>query len=277
MNPREIVLGTIDYTGTERVAGSMPAPYWNDLCHASCRLQGYSAQWLDVGGGRQEYVDEWGNTWARVDDYSKGEVARGAIEDLDDVFTVPLPDLANPANYEVAAEVYNDPQNDLFRIGGLPGFPFNIARKMRRLDQFLMDLLLDRERVCVLLKRIELALALLPARRDRDDAGRRHRRDARERLAQHRGAELRSEYQYVRHRPAGPWNCGRALSRPVRSDACGTFKVAASYPDAQPEKIAAFRSARSAGAAGLRDGGRRGCRAAVRAGHQRGHRGQPAC
>jgi hypothetical protein len=159
MNPREIVLGTIEYTGTERVAGAMPAPYWNDLCNASYRLQGYSAQWQRVGGERQEYVDEWGNTWARVDDYSKGEVARGAIEDLDDVFTVPMPDLANPANFEVAGEVYNDPGNDLFRIGGLPGFPFNIARKMRRLDQFLMDLLLDRERICVLLKRIEDLLA----------------------------------------------------------------------------------------------------------------------
>jgi uroporphyrinogen decarboxylase len=159
MNSREIVLGTLEYTGTERVAGSMPAPYWNDLSHADYTLEGFSPTWQDVGGGRQEYVDEWGNTWARVDNYSKGEVARGAIENLDEVYTAPLPDLGNPANYASVRSVFNDPQNDRFRIGGLPGFPFNIARKMRRLDQFLMDLLLEQDRTRVLLERIEDLLA----------------------------------------------------------------------------------------------------------------------
>jgi hypothetical protein len=137
----------------------MPPPYWNDFSHASYRLQGYADQWQDVGSGRQEYVDEWGNTWARIDDYSKGEVARGAIEDLDDVYTVSLPDLANPANFSQAREVFGDSDNDRFRIGGLPGFPFNVARKMRRLDQFFMDLLLERERIVFLLRRIEDLLA----------------------------------------------------------------------------------------------------------------------
>ena len=51
--------------------------------------------------------------------------------------------------------MFADPENEKFRIGGLPGFPFNIARKMRRLDQFLMDLLLEPEKIAVLLRRIE--------------------------------------------------------------------------------------------------------------------------
>jgi len=70
-----------------------------------------------------------------------------------------LPDLPNPANFASVREVFGDPQNARFRIGGLPGFPFNIARKMRRLDQFLMDLLLERDKICVLLRRIEDLLA----------------------------------------------------------------------------------------------------------------------
>lgn len=159
MESREIVQRTVEFTGPERVAGSMPPPYWHDLRSASYTLAGFDPQWQDVGGGRQEYVDEWGNTWARIDAYSKGEVARGAIEDIDEVFTAPLPDLGNPANFQHAREVFHDPENTRFRIGGLPGFPFNIARKMRRLDQFLMDLLLEREKVCVLLQRIEDLLA----------------------------------------------------------------------------------------------------------------------
>jgi uroporphyrinogen-III decarboxylase len=137
----------------------MPPPYWYDLGHASYRLQGYASEWLDVGGGRQEYVDEWGNTWARVDDYSKGEVARGAIEDIDDVFTLSLPDLANPANFDRVRDICSDPDKNKFFIGGLPGFPFNIARKMRRLDQFFIDLMLERDKIVMLLKRIEDLLA----------------------------------------------------------------------------------------------------------------------
>ena len=56
-------------------------------------------------------------------------------------------------------EACHDPANDRFRVGGLPGFPFNIARKMRRLDQFLMDLLLYPDQVRELLSRLEDLLA----------------------------------------------------------------------------------------------------------------------
>ncbi|MCH5375663.1 MAG: hypothetical protein JJ992_16955, partial [Planctomycetes bacterium] len=55
----------------------------------------------------------------------------------------------NPANGEVIASIYGASPDDYDRvrtaraenpdkwlIGGLPGFPFNIARKMRRLDHF---------------------------------------------------------------------------------------------------------------------------------------------
>ena len=159
MNSREIVQRTVEYTGPERVAGSMPSPYWHDVISAHYELQSSSREWQDVGDGRQEYIDEWGNTWARIDEYSKGEVSRGAIQDINDVYAAPLPELGNPANFEKARQIYHDPENDKFRIGGLPGFPFNIARKMRRLDQFLMDILLERERISVLLKRIEDLLA----------------------------------------------------------------------------------------------------------------------
>lgn len=156
MESREIVLRTLEFTGPARIAASMPPPYWNDLTHVSYHLQGYAAEWQDVGGGRQEYVDEWGNTWARIDAYSKGEVARGAIEDINAVTTHPLPDLANPANF---AHLRDLPDEGKFRVGGLPGFPFNVARKMRRLDQFLMDLILERDKIQVLLKRVEDLLA----------------------------------------------------------------------------------------------------------------------
>jgi len=159
MNSREIVLRTLNYERPERVAASFPAPYWNDLAWASYTLDGFDLAWRDVGGNRQEYVDEWGNTWARLDRTSKGEVARGVLEDWDALSSLALPDLANPARFERAREICQDANNDRFRIGGLPGFPFNIARKMRRLDHFLMDVLLYPDQVSALLQRIEDLLA----------------------------------------------------------------------------------------------------------------------
>ncbi len=155
MTSREIVQRTLEFTGPERVAGTMPAPFWHDVVHCSYVYDSGQPGWHSVGDTRQEYVDEWGNTWARVDATSKGEVARGVLQSWDDLDRLELPDLANPANYREARALCHDPSETRFRLGGLPGFPFNIARKMRRLDQFLMDLLLEPERVTALLRRIE--------------------------------------------------------------------------------------------------------------------------
>lgn len=159
MNSREIVRRTLEYSGPERLAASFPEPYWRDLRGTHYQLVGYKPEWQTVAPGRQEYVDEWGNTWARLDTTSKGEPYRGVLEDWSRLDSLELPDLANPANFDGVRAVCSDPANDRFTTGGLPGFPFNIARYMRNLDNFFMDLLLEPERVDVLLTRLEDLLA----------------------------------------------------------------------------------------------------------------------
>lgn len=159
MNSREIVLRTLEYRGPERVAATFPEPYWNDLCHVSYILPGFRRDWREVRPGWQEYVDEWGNTWARVDKTSKGEVVRGVLSDWSMLDQLKLPDLANPANFERVREVCGDPSNEKFRVGGLPGFPFNITRYMRHLEEYLADILLEPDNVKKLLLRVEDLLA----------------------------------------------------------------------------------------------------------------------
>ena len=44
MDSREIVLRTVEFTGPERVAGSMPPPYWNDFQNAGYALKGFSSE-----------------------------------------------------------------------------------------------------------------------------------------------------------------------------------------------------------------------------------------
>ena len=159
MDSREIVCRTVEFREPERVAASFPAPHWSDLRSVQYEHTGPHGDWHEVCAARQERIDEWGNTWARVDGSSKGEVARGAMEHWGDAEALELPDLADPANYEEVRRSCEDPSDDRYRLGGMPGFPFNIARKMRRLDQFLMDLLLSPDLVARLLLRIEDLLA----------------------------------------------------------------------------------------------------------------------
>lgn len=160
MNSREIVARTIAYSGPERLAGTMPAPYWNDIQHVGFRYEGPDFSWHDVSGGWQEMHDMWGNTWARVDRTSKGEVVHGVIEDSwEQLKSLKLPDLTNPECFADARRICGDPANERYRVGGLPGFPFNIARYMRRLENFLADILCAPEEVSLLLSMIEEWLA----------------------------------------------------------------------------------------------------------------------
>ncbi len=161
MTSREIVFRTLAFGRPERVAMSLPAPYPNDFCGggASSDPAHPEGGWERVsetreGRAREERVDEWGCTWARIEGFSKGEIARGSLEDWDrlDEFEPPNYDL--PSRYDGAREHFAK-NPDKFKIGHIPGFPFNIARKMRRMDNFLMDVAAEPERVDRLLGVVE--------------------------------------------------------------------------------------------------------------------------
>lgn len=155
MNSREIMLRAIEFRHPVRIPGTMPPPYWHDMAMSGTTYpQPASAQWHPVDALHYERIDEWGNLWTRLDQHSHGEVSRGALQDLDQAAHIPLPDLANPAYFEMAREVFAS-QSDRFRVGSLPGFAFGIARKMRRLDQYLMDLALNPAKIMVLHERLD--------------------------------------------------------------------------------------------------------------------------
>ena len=135
---------------------TLPAPYPNDMCYATPAddPDHASADWAEVGGGRWEMTDEWGNTWARIEGFSKGEIAAGSLEDWDDFDAFEPPNYDLPERYDSVRERFAA-EGDLFRIGGIPGFPFNTARKMRRLDNFLVDVLAEPDKAQRLLDLVE--------------------------------------------------------------------------------------------------------------------------
>ncbi len=137
MTSREIVLKTLAYEGPERVARSFDD---SDMVSAGYTVATPETDWAEVGGGRWERRDEWGNLWARVDSSSKGEVAKGVLDRLEDMDRLKFPDFSQPGAYE-PVRAARLAQPDKYLIGSMPGFAFNIARKLRRLDQYLLDLL----------------------------------------------------------------------------------------------------------------------------------------
>lgn len=154
MNSHEIVQRTLDFETPPRVARSFGD---SDFCGAGCSARNYSVPWKKVSENRWERTDEWGNIWSRVDDTSMGEVVKGVIENLSQLHSYKFPDFSRPEDYEGASEIRSK-NPDKWLIGFMPGFTFNIARKMRKLEQYLVDLLLEPELIHELNDRIDAML-----------------------------------------------------------------------------------------------------------------------
>ncbi|OGJ89890.1 MAG: hypothetical protein A2487_09175 [Candidatus Raymondbacteria bacterium RifOxyC12_full_50_8] len=154
MTPKEIVQATLDFAHPERVAHSFPE---SDLIWTRETAKTISTDWRKVDATRWERTDEWGNTWARIDPTSKGEVVQGVLDSLDSMDAMVFPDYSRTADFEqVRADRAAHPHAWL--IGSVPGFTFNVARKLRRIDQYLMDILIEPEKIKTLHNRVDAVL-----------------------------------------------------------------------------------------------------------------------
>ena len=145
MKPREIYEAAITFDNPPRIAMALPHPYPNDVVGAG-RTKPDAEKLQPQGNELRRWKDDWGVTWASLTDFDKGEVVSGAVEDWADLDSYVPPDLGRKEDYAGAARVFAE-DDDHFHIGGLPGFTFNIARKLRKLDNYLCDLMLEREKV----------------------------------------------------------------------------------------------------------------------------------
>lgn len=151
MTSRELVRKTLDYENPPRLARSFGEA---DIVRATAAVRTYATDWARVGGERWERRDEWGNLWARLESTSKGEVVKGVLNSLDELGTYEFPDFSNPDEYDnVRREREAHP--DHWLLGNMPGFTFNIANKLRKLENYLMDLLLEPERIQAMHDRID--------------------------------------------------------------------------------------------------------------------------
>jgi uroporphyrinogen decarboxylase len=163
MTPREVVRLTLAFGGPDRVARSFDinasghAEGSGDVIFAYHTAATHATDWTPVDSRRWERCDEWGNGWERIDPTSKGEVTRPVLAELADADSYTFPAFDKPGDYQGVGQTRRAHPNHW--LGGcLPGFTFNIARKLRRLDLYLMDLLLERDRIRVLHDRIDTLL-----------------------------------------------------------------------------------------------------------------------
>ena len=106
-------------------------------------------RWIDEDGG-ECWTDEWGCVWRRIPGKTKGgEVIEPPIKTWEDLEGYVAPTFDDPARYEAAARAF-ETNTDRYRLGGIVGCCFNVARYLRRMDQYLLDCAAEPERVATL-------------------------------------------------------------------------------------------------------------------------------
>ena len=145
MTSREIIQAVMACERPPRIGMSMPEPYLNDFGGGGRTGVGNTP--LEPQGNElRRWRDEWGVTWASLTDFDKGEVVDPAIGDWADLDQYTPPDLTGEEDYRTAAKAIAE-DTERFRMGSLPGFIFNIARKLRKLENYLCDIVLERKNI----------------------------------------------------------------------------------------------------------------------------------
>lgn len=147
VTPREIIRANLECRNPPRIGMAFSGGRWNDLTGASL---GPVPDWNPerwTEGNVEYYNDEWGNIWHRLVGRSRGgEIHTPALRDWSDLERYRMPDIASPGRFAAARERFRA-EEELFRVGGLPGFPFAICRYLRKMETYFQDLVWERRSI----------------------------------------------------------------------------------------------------------------------------------
>lgn len=139
-HPPRIGLAFNEFEGQPRIndlASTGPAPDPEAPGH----------DWQPDGAGGEVRRDEWGLLWRRIPGRTtQGEVIEPPLKTWADLDTYRLPSLDNPARYEKCAQVREE-HPDQYLLGHIVACAFNMARYLRRLEQYLLDCAAEPEQV----------------------------------------------------------------------------------------------------------------------------------
>ncbi|NLC55953.1 MAG: hypothetical protein GX774_03845 [Armatimonadetes bacterium] len=156
MTSREIVQASLEFAGPPRIPFAMGGGFPSDIAGVGRKgaLGSRARPWRQCGS-YWEMVDEWGNIWRRLESITKGEVWKGAIEESWDLLeSYQFPQTDAPELYTDAATRCRELHAQGYYVLGSVGWPFDIARYLRRMENFLADCAAEPERVRDLLWRV---------------------------------------------------------------------------------------------------------------------------
>jgi hypothetical protein len=160
MESRALIKKVLEFDNAPRIGYELHDGNPNDFVYFGlAKKAGYDYEWHTPEHFSSEYPDmagfhgylrkdEFGNLWGKMlnDPSPQGEVMHGVFKEWEDLENYSFPRLSDPERF-VHIEKAVSANKDKFRIGSLPGFPFAIMRYMRKMEYFLADLILEKERV----------------------------------------------------------------------------------------------------------------------------------
>jgi hypothetical protein len=146
----------MEFAGPPRIAYGMGGGFPSDL-----RGVGHSPPHNSRARGWQDHgaywdmIDEWGNEWRRLEAITKGEVYKGVIQESWDLLdTYQWPQLDAAELYEATRTRTKELHDEGYFVMGGMRWPFDVARYMRGMENFLADCAGDKERVKDLMERV---------------------------------------------------------------------------------------------------------------------------
>ncbi|MGQ9732083.1 MAG: uroporphyrinogen decarboxylase family protein [Candidatus Zipacnadales bacterium] len=154
MEPRQIVKQSLAFAGPPRIPYGMGGGFPSDLriVHRQEAKNSRARGWQQNPNGSWDMIDEWGNTWGRLEGITKGEVIHGAIEeDWSLLNDYEFPHTDDPELYVEARDRCRQFHDEGYFVLGSTNWPFNVARYLRRMENFLADVAGEPARVRQLL------------------------------------------------------------------------------------------------------------------------------
>jgi len=167
MTPKEAIRRVIEFDNAKRIGYDFQYGNYSDFYGTNLRMKkGPELEWQKPLFFIEKYPqyekfdgflkkDEFGNLWGKMshDLTGGGEVLIGALDTWDALDSYVLPDYDNSNRYtHLVEEIENN--KDQFLSGWIMGFPFAHMRKLRKMENFLVDLILEKENVIKLRDRM---------------------------------------------------------------------------------------------------------------------------
>ncbi|MFA7230093.1 MAG: uroporphyrinogen decarboxylase family protein [Victivallaceae bacterium] len=161
MNSREIIHANLEHCNPVRPGLTFNNGRINDMCWGGPdNPKGWTKKrWVE---GQYEYYDDiWGNIWVRMTDgCAAGEVFKPAIEEWTQLkdFQIPQYDFEETVNSMRQGFAKG---GDKFKLAGMPGWVFASSRYLRKMEIYLIDMLLYPEELKQLHEKVAGVFELL--------------------------------------------------------------------------------------------------------------------